>query len=116
MRLTVFALLLALSACAVPSDPPPGPPAATSQNCVAAGGEWRPVCKAQRPVCVRTYQDAGKICTDSSQCDGRCRGDYAAPPPPDDGPYVGYCEHDSDPCGCSAEVVGGELQSTRCVD
>ena len=109
MRLTVLALLLVLSACAVPADPPPGPPpAATAENCAAAGGEWRPVCRTQRPMCVRAYKDAGKVCTDSNQCDGRCVGEG-------EDVKSGVCEADNDPCGCATEMIAGRPR-TICVD
>jgi hypothetical protein len=40
--------------------------------CAAKGGSIQPVGKAQIPVCVTPYADAGKACTDKSQCQGAC--------------------------------------------
>lgn len=114
MRATslILTLFLALTGCIAPAEPLPGPPPTAVQVCAGRGGEFRPVCKAQRPICVMPYKDAGTACSDSSQCDGRCVADG-----PTDGPgqVAGVCETNNDPCGCVTEVVGG-VARTICVD
>lgn len=83
--------------------------------CRAAGGSIRPVCKRQVPACVTPYQDAGRRCTDSSQCDGRCILEIDHEPAPDEQVW-GRCEQDDDPCGCKIEVVGGKMGAGGCYD
>jgi hypothetical protein len=64
-------------------------------------------------MCVVAYKDAGKVCSDSSQCEGRCIGDRDETPP---GQRVaGRCEADNDPCGCTTEIIGS-VPRTICVD
>lgn len=81
--------------------------------CYAAGGNVRRVCRSQRYMCVMPYKDAGTVCSDSSQCEGRCVGD------PDEAPtggqMAGRCEADNDPCGCTIEIIAG-VARTLCVD
>ena len=56
-------------------------------------------------VCVVPYSDAGKECTDSSQCDGKClvwEGDIKY------GAAVGTCQAETPiRSGCFAEVLDG---------
>src|SRR5678815_476164 len=40
--------------------------------CKARGGRTEPVCLAGVPACVIHHRDAGRSCTDSSQCRGKC--------------------------------------------
>lgn len=110
MRLpAILAALVTLVACAPVPTPKPAPaPAIDAAACAARGGTVTPVCRMQRPMCVLRYSDAGKACTDSDQCQGRCVGE-------DETATVGVCEADSDPCGCTTEIIGGKGQ-TRCVD
>jgi hypothetical protein len=116
LPLLAFLLLTACAPVAAPSSPPvappmPPPPSAGPDDvaCAARGGTVRPVCRMQRPACVIAYEDAGKACTDGDQCEGRCvvlTGD---------GSKGGVCEADSDPCGCTTELIGG-VPSSNCVD
>ncbi|MBP9756638.1 MAG: hypothetical protein KBD40_16710, partial [Phenylobacterium sp.] len=74
------ALALVMVSCA-PAPPPPivsaaGPDVAA---CTAKGGTVRPVCRMQRPACVIAYADAGKSCSDKSDCLGRCLYQGEAP-------------------------------------
>ena len=73
--------------------------------CKARGGRTEPVCLAGVLACVIHHRDAGRSCTDSSQCRGKCvidmEGFYKQfgrwPEPDEETP--GICEKDDDPCG-----------------
>lgn len=85
--------------------------------CDAAGGEVRQEGMLGLWRCVTPYADAGAICTDASDCEGRCLGsddvtDYEAPP----GQISGRCEADDSPFGCNAEIEDGSVTATLCVD
>jgi hypothetical protein len=73
------------------------------------------VCRRQTPTCVINFADAGKACTDSDQCAGKCLYEGDGPPPAGT-PAAGKCQADSDPCGCSTELIGGVPQAGICVD
>jgi hypothetical protein len=102
--LPVLAAFLVLSAGASP-DP---------KVCAAKGGTVRPVCISRAPMCVIPYSDAGKRCTDKSQCKGRCLTDTG--PRPGKKKVEGRCEANNDPCGCFQTVEKGRLGSALCVD
>ena len=119
--LVLTSLLLAFGvAAAKPSLPGPHgvKPAvsAEARQCRARGGEWRPVCRRQIPRCVMLFSDAGRRCTDNSQCAGRrClyQGGLGDRPT---GPVTGACAANDDPCGCTAEVVQGRIANAMCAD
>jgi hypothetical protein len=83
--------------------------------CAKAGGEVRPVCRMQKPMCVVTFADANKACSDSSECgSGRClsvnttatAGQAAK----------GQCSPTNDPCGCYQRIEDGVALPTICAD
>jgi hypothetical protein len=105
-----------------PEQPvPAGPPATSGAStvdpaaCSAKGGEIRPVCLLGRPMCVAPYADAGKSCSDSDDCQGRCKADPAGGSAPGK-KANGVCEANNDPCGCFGLVEDGVIQPTLCVD
>lgn len=81
--------------------------------CEKAGGDLRPVCRMGKPMCVVTFSDAGKQCSDSSECMGRCMAENGAEAMK---PAVGHCAADNQPCGCMQIVANGLAQPTLCVD
>lgn len=85
-----------------------------AQLCSSQGGEVRRVCMLGRQMCVVPYPDAGKTCSDSSECGGRCLYDGDAVQPGT--PVTGYCQKDNDPCGCFSEVEDGKLGGGLCID
>lgn len=113
--LAVFAAVLALAACAPLGDRPSSTPQIDVGACRANGGTVKPVCRMQKPACIFVHKDAGKSCTDSDQCEGRCVAADGAMP---EGGVAaaGVCEADNDVCGCSTEIIGGKAQAGRCVD
>ena len=108
----VVALLLA--GCAAPNAEPAAPSAqALAAQCAAKGGSITPVGKAQIPTCVVPYADAGKACTDKSQCEGQCvlEGNLEA-----QGDVTGQCQKTNRQFGCYARVVNGKATGAICVD
>ncbi|HTU68329.1 MAG TPA: hypothetical protein VMF52_20470 [Steroidobacteraceae bacterium] len=105
---------------ATPAAPASPASAATADEatdaaaCAARGGAIRPVCRRQIPRCLVPFADAGKACTDNSQCQGKCLVDSSVQ---NTGPSItGRCQTDDDPCGCKIEVVNGKPAGGRCVD
>jgi hypothetical protein len=102
-----------------PATPPSSSPcertpsAAEVQQCRARGGTIQRVCMMGTLTCVVRYRDAGKRCTDGADCTGDCLYEGEDPPPEN---LVGSCQRTSDPCGCKAVIVGGEVQPALCVD
>ena len=81
--------------------------------CARAGGQIKPVCRAQRPLCVIPYPDAGRPCRDASECAGDCLASVGTQM----GERVqGTCERDNNPCGCRSYVEDGRVVDGRCVD
>ena len=125
LKALLVAAGLALAACsptlapepAVPGAEAPEPPKMTvsSSACTARGGQMQQVGRAQTWQCVVKYADAGKRCTDASQCEGQCEiagnsgiaAGVAA---------VGVCQADSNRFGCRTTVKDGKAQGTLCID
>jgi hypothetical protein len=84
--------------------------------CARAGGAVQPVCRMQSPMCVITFTDAGKSCTDGGQCgSGRCLAEN--PTASTGGPgATGQCSTTNDPCGCNQRIEKGVAQPTLCTD
>ena len=96
-----------------PISPEAANPGPDPTICAATGGKVVPVCMGQWPMCVIPYADAGKSCTDKSQCEGECRYEGAAPAK---GAVVGACQRDNYPCGCRQTIVDGHIVSGFCAD
>lgn len=110
---------LALAAC---SSTPPQTPAAdvaaaeadAAATCSAQGGTLKPIGRLQRMTCVVTYADAGKTCSDKSDCSGRClaSGEVVA-----GSPASGTCQRDATQnFGCMQWIEGGVARPTICID
>lgn len=125
MKLKALAAGFVLAACSPTPAPQPVVPAAeapeaptmsvSASACTARGGDMRQVGRAQTWRCVVKYADAGKRCTDASQCEGQCeiagnsgiaRGAAAA----------GVCQADSNRFGCRTTVKDGKAEATLCID
>ena len=84
--------------------------------CHAGGGKIKRVCMLQVPACITPFPDAGRRCTDNSECQGKCILEIDHLPEPKE-TVSGRCQKDDDPCGCKYEVVNGKLgEDSRCVD
>ena len=105
----VLVLVLAITGSAMADQTLNTDPAA----CERAGGRLKPVCRAQRPLCVIPYPDAGRPCRDASECAGDCLASVGTQM----GERVqGTCERDNNPCGCRSYVEDGRVVDGRCVD
>lgn len=90
-------------------------------QCQAKGGELRVVDTIGKPACVIPYPDAGKVCSDSSQCTGTCRitGDEsrAKQIKPGAVSVKGTCQKDKfDLGGCYAKLSKGMMGVIVCMD
>jgi len=116
MRLTVV-LVLTLLACSsiydeeqdlklVRKDTP-------LAECEQQGGKVESVCLSGDPECVHYFADAGKPCSDSSQCTWLCVAEWGSE-------YgrktTGECKPHDNPCGCWCEVIAGRVKHCTCVD
>jgi hypothetical protein len=72
--------------------------------CKKSGGSWQPVGMRQSMACITKYPDAGKSCTDDSQCKGGC---IAVTPIDHQGVHVGRCKTDDDITDCSTHLIKG---------
>jgi hypothetical protein len=83
-------------------------------QCTATGGKVQGVCMYGMPACVRQYTDAGKLCTDKSDCQGQC---VQKEPWASAGTQTaGVCEVSNEPCGCRSIVVAGKATQGLCED
>jgi hypothetical protein len=88
-------------------------------KCLAEGGHVERVGMLQREGCIHTFEDAGKRCTDGSQClGGHCSWNPRGPRPAKlpEPPVVGQCVVDDNPFGCREWVEGGKIRIDICVD
>ncbi|WP_292035705.1 MULTISPECIES: hypothetical protein [unclassified Brevundimonas] len=98
------------------TDAEPAPTMSVSSSaCTAQGGEMRQVGRMQSWQCVVKYADAGKRCTDASQCEGQCEiaGNSGVTP---GAAAVGVCQADSNRFGCRTTVKAGNAEATLCID
>ena len=91
----------------------PGQRPAEEAACQSAGGNWRPVCRMQKPACVMTFPDAQKACSGKADCMGAC---LAHGEPRAGEKAEGLCAANDDPCGCRQEVEGGIAKGMVCAD
>lgn len=116
-RMMLATAALGLAACAAPAQehaaPAPGVESADA-SCVARGGQMERVGRAQTLQCVITYADAGKSCTDGSQCQaGRCHGPMEAASREN---VTGQCQPTNMAFGCYTTITNGRMGAAICVD
>jgi hypothetical protein len=115
-KIIIAATFAVLAACAQTVASRPGD-STDIANCAARGGVVDTVGRMQREVCRVPYADAGKACSDKSDCTARCildreEGDTE----PAGGSVTGKCQQYETQFGCFSEVDGGKVVSTICVD
>jgi len=100
----------------------------TQPACESAGGQWLPDCSPNAPRCLMPYADAGKQCTDSSECESNmCITDLEevctagegckAPHVPKPGESAsGICKRNNERCGSFIEIKGGLAQVPYHID
>lgn len=79
--------------------------------CTSAGGRVERRGRLQAEACVRPFADAGKACTDTSQCQGKCVSTGNATDA-----TAGQCQADDRLFGCYSEIKSGKAVNTICVD
>ena len=82
--------------------------------CDKQGGKWKKVGRQQAYACVLPANDAGKACSDSSECEVTC---VTGKNQVEAGQKVsGVCLETTDLFGCRAYVSKGIVEHTLCVD
>jgi len=118
--LLIACTTLCLSACNASNNTKPPktdmPPAKTEAACQTQGGKWQRVGLTGHYACVLIHSDAGKSCTDSAQCQGRCQHPIGPVPGSSDTPATGTCQATNQPFGCFSEVLKGVIQPGLCID
>ena len=117
---TIISLSFWLTACYNTTTKAPDTPKNTPKapinslvDCTTAGGEWKKVGLAGNLACVLKTKDAGKSCTDSSQCEERC---LAGIDQADSAKTAGQCQATNQPFGCFAEIKDGVAEPALCID
>ena len=108
-------------ACYAPKEVKPAKPAGGSTvseeiACNTKGGVWKRVGLGQFYACVIAMPDAGKSCTDSSQCEGRCLTGAGGMPDEGNKQVTGSCQATNQPFGCFSEVENGVAGPGLCID
>lgn len=114
--LQTYEALTSVSANAQSPVPPQGEgylSEAERNTCLKTGGivERAGLLGAER--CTRPYSDGGMVCSDSSQCQGKCRTTVGIEVGT---PVTGICQPSDNPFGCFAEVNNGRAGPGLCVD
>ncbi len=110
------ALMLAAAGCIPKASDPAAetkPAQTTAASCAASGGSWERRGMLGSEMCVHRYADAGKNCSDKSDCSGRC---IAKGMPEMGKPANGTCQVDDRLFGCYATVDKGVAGPGICVD
>ena len=107
----ILAAFTTLNSCAGPAK---RLPAAELHQCVASGG-FESRSPFGLPFCQFRYGDGGKICSDKTDCQGRClvdiEGGPSDPVPKPGSPAQGRCEAVKSTFGCFAKVEAGKIDS-----
>jgi len=118
--------LLSLAGCTPADAPQTAPAAEASQSfsrdmsvtdratCTAAGGKVERRGRIGAELCVRPFADAGKQCTDTAQCQGKCIGTAAQAS--STVPVSGQCQADDRMFGCYSQIRQGKAVDAICVD
>ena len=91
-------------------------------TCEAQGGKWSRIGLAPRESCNLPTLDAGKVCSDSSECEGACLADLSRADQDrirKDKAVIetqGKCTPWRIVVGCTAPVTGGKVKDIMCVD
>jgi len=84
-------------------------------RCLATGGTWEKVGWAQTSRCVRPTKDAGKPCSDSSECEVACMAKKKSVEVAND--LKGHCAATDNPfANCGLRIEGGHATPILCAD
>ena len=86
----------------------------SESSCKAKGGQWQRVGMLQTFVCVLPTSDAGKSCTDGSQCQMSCLAKDPSLTP--GSKATGQCSKSTNIFGCKTRVKDGKIEGTLCID
>ena len=91
------------------------PPSEMVQACAAQNGAFSQQGRRGCYQCVLSYADAGKVCQDSADCQGKCKktGEFTDASVKN---QSGQCASDSSPFGCYQTIEKGVAQPAICVD
>lgn len=84
-----------------------------AQACVSQGGDWKRLGLLGLWQCERPWPDAGRVCRDSSDCQGECLAPAGSAI---DQAVSGQCSAVTPLFGCHARVTAGRAEPTLCVD
>lgn len=125
LRLAIVCLIgLAASACGHPKPEPVALPMGAQSDdpkqCQARKGRLVQTIMPGIKVCAIPYADAGKACTDGSQCEGSCLVTQADPEWANarrlGQAVAGHCQTEMPFLGCFAPVEQGKSTQAICVD
>lgn len=88
--------------------------AADKAACTTAGGTVQRRGRLGMEQCVHPFADAGKACTDTSQCEGKCVGSAGSASASEK--VSGQCQADDRLFGCYSEIRDGKAAYAICVD
>ena len=81
----------------------------TKEACLAQGGKWGRLGISEFEKCNLKTSDAGKICNDSSQCEGSCLGNSTYS-------KSGKCSDWRITVGCYYFIYDGKVDGMLCAD
>ena len=112
------ALALVVSGCVPQIGLVDGVPSAELNRCARQGGSLQARGRAQTVMCVVPYADAGKSCSSNKDCQGRCLAQPGKDGnlPLDEQKAPGRCQADDKLFGCFAELEGGKVVRSMCID
>lgn len=86
----------------------------TKEACEAENGIWKKAGRIQFFTCILPTTDAGKACSDKSQCQVACvaQGKKIQT----GASAIGQCHNSTDQFGCRTYVRNGKAEPTLCVD
>ena len=87
----------------------------TQAACEAHQGAWEKLGTLQKYSCVLHARDAGKICSDGSDCQIACEmspGEF----PPAGSKVKGQCQASTNRFGCRVYITHGIADAARCID
>ncbi|MGB0845594.1 MAG: hypothetical protein ACPGSM_02670 [Thiolinea sp.] len=120
-----FPVLTVILLCSVSAACVNNPPAAdntttttvtgtlSAAGCNNSGGKWVRGEKSMFYGCLRQAKDAGKSCTDSTQCQFHCNARPGEKPKPGQ-PAVGQCQATNSYGGCNIEISKGLARKVFC--
>lgn len=86
-----------------------------AKECLAKGGTYSKQGRLQAYRCVMQFSDAGKSCSDSSECQGSCvNSDKAIEAGTSN--VKGTCAATDSPFGCRQTIEGGVAKGFLCID